>query len=1300
MYKMNRIIRLTYNELISNNVYVDSIKNNDGVKFLNKTESIKKYFTGETILPYDWAPDYENSFSIFDSTGYTAQCNGWMSIDRTEVSPSSIFINGNITNTFSNNGSVQLFLSKGDIVTASSLFDFTFSPSISDSNIPFDFNSTPFDIWSAVPVKNEDGLTLLKNLHIPNASTWNIKVREPNNLIITKILDNKAYNGDTFVCNIQFEKIKFASNLFSYCDTLTSFDSELSSLEDAPGMFFNCNLDSQSVEKILSSIPTYTTGEHTLTLTIQESAKEKFQEITGQTIELGNFYDISYKGWKINIFIKDNRLTQTPYDIYKNAISLKDNGSILIKNLYIPDASAWNKEIYQQYELTITSVNSDKAYNGDNFVCNIQSEYIENGDNLFLNNKNLVSFEGNLNALTSANYMFKNCYNLTSFENDLSNLISAKDMFLNCENLSIFNGDISKLSDGTNMFIGCVLNSTSIEHILNSIPTYTAGTHNLGLSLKSSEEAAVFNQITGANVEIGDIYNISYKGWTITTYILKDDREIPTKYDIWENVISVNKETGTVDFVDLYIPDASAWKTEIYDNFKLRIRKVEDNKAYNGDIFVCNILSEKIVNGDNLFNGVSSLTSFTDNLSSLSSGVNMFNDCSLDSISVETILSTIPSYTDGEHILTMRVSGDAAEKFKEITGATDISEELSSISFKGWTIQVNKVSILSTEYDIWEGTPYIPDASAWRTNVYDEHGLNITDIRDNKIYNGDEFVCNIQCESIENIETMDSELSFIVGEAFSNTNLSNVSGDFSSLIMMLSTFANTNISNFSGNLSSVMMGLFPFSGCYKLSSFDSDLSSLVAGGMDGMSMEFFQLFMKIKGFFSNTKLSSFNKNLSSLICGGAMFTNCNKLSSFHSDISSLGNYIKIFEIPTMAGASLPAPYPPQTQEDIDAWDEWNDSQYTSAFMFMGCNLDAESVEHILYSLPSYNDGLLRILGMTINPEAATKFGEITGTTPTTNYIIAAMAIDGMGVEIVEYKGWTILVNLYNNVSSEPDYDIPEGTEIISEWPLSGAFSSAPDSIYLIDNKIVEMDLSSTDSIFCLANINLDSVWYINDFGIFSGVQNFGLDFPSLEIGNALFQGSRFYIFSSYLGNLKLDIMSFSSCENLFAFVSSLKSLSFSMGTFGNCSSLETFLSDLRSLCMAGGTFQGCSSLSSFTPKLTSLGNYEKGYSDYINTAIKIPGETETPPTLEEFITQFPGAPDMFSGCQLDAASVENILTSIPEWNDEYYRELGMTIQSGEAATKFGEITGIIPASTEIVEVPFKGWNIKVNLYSV
>ena len=134
-------------------------------------------------------------------------------------------------------------------------------------------------------------------------------------------------------------------------------------------------------------------------------------------------------------------------------------------------------------------------------------------------------------------------------------------------------------------------------------------------------------------------------------------------------------------------------------------------------------------------------------------------------------------------------------------------------------------------------------------------------------------------------------------------------------------------------------------------------------------------------------------------------------------------------------------------------------------------------------------------------------------------------------------------------------------------------------------------------------------------------------------------------------------------------------------------------------------FVGCSNLTSFNARLFSFGDVEKVtdtiYDFYLSFMPVTEGEE--PPSKEDVMQDFGELTfggNMFTGCNLDALSVENILTSIPEWNDGIYRELGMTIQSGEAAEKFGEITGIIPASTEEVEVPFKGWNVKVNLFSV
>jgi hypothetical protein len=117
--------------------------------------------------------------------------------------------------------------------------------------------------------------------------------------------------------------------------------------------------------------------------------------------------------------------------------------------------------------------------------------------------------------------------------------------------------------------------------------------------------------------------------------------------------------------------------------------------------------------------------------------------------------------------------------------------------------------------------------------------------------------------------------------------------------------------------------------------------------------------------------------------------------------------------------------------------------------------------------------------------------------------------------------------------------------------------------------------------------------------------------------------------------------------------------------FYNCSKLTTFTSDLSSLENGYRMFYGCSTFTSFNSDLSSL---KKG-------------------------------DGMFYNCKLDAASVEKILTSIPTYSSGLY-PLTMRIQSGAAATKFGEITGTTPTSTSAVSVKYKGWTISVNIIKV
>jgi hypothetical protein len=67
----------------------------------------------------------------------------------------------------------------------------------------------------------------------------------------------------------------------------------------------------------------------------------------------------------------------------------------------------------------------------------------------------------------------------------------------------------------------------------------------------------------------------------------------------------------------------------------------------------------------------------------------MFDDCNLNSVSVEKILSSIPTYTSGSHILRMTIQSEAASKFGEITGTTPTSTSTVYVTYKGWSIRVN-----------------------------------------------------------------------------------------------------------------------------------------------------------------------------------------------------------------------------------------------------------------------------------------------------------------------------------------------------------------------------------------------------------------------------------------------------------------------------------------------------------------------------------------------------------------------------------------------------------------------------------
>lgn len=175
------------------------------------------------------------------------------------------------------------------------------------------------------------------------------------------------------------------------------------------------------------------------------------------------------------------------------------------------------------------------------------------------------------------------------------------------------------------------------------------------------------------------------------------------------------------------------------------------------------------------------------------------------------------------------------------------------------------------------------------------------------------------------------------------------------------------------------------------------------------------------------------------------------------------------------------------------------------------------------------------------------------------------------------------------------------------------------------------------------------------------------DYSGLEMGGTVPNSLRFNKIK-FRGDWKGSIGKFANGSNMFY----------------QCSNLTSFSGDLSSLTDGTSMFNGCTNLSSFTSDLSSLTNCPNMFSYCSN--------------LTSFNADLPSLIDggsMFSGCKLDAASVERILNTIPEYTDGSSHTLAMVVQSGEAASKFGEITGTTP-NFAIRNVNFKGWTITVN----
>ena len=501
-------IKFNKHGLNVNNIISDNIIASDGSKFLNENESNLKYIRSSIPQTYNWTPDWKNNVRGIDVVSFETPVNGWLSINK---SNSPILINGKQITTLPSSGSYQGMLKFGDVVTSSSEFSYTFAPCKSEM---LDWREVPtdYDIWRGAIFRNDDGSVESRDLYIPDASSWRYLVNN-NGLTITKVEDDKAYNSDEFVCNMQTEKIKRGYSAFYQFSNLTTFTSDLSSLTDGERMFMYC----ENLTTFTGDLSSLTNGERMFMYC------ENLTTFTGDLSSLTNGYQMFCECHKLTSFTSDlSSLTDggmmfddcESLTTFTSDLSSLTNGSMMFYNCNldydsirhisetIRDVSSFDERPtlnIGNYDLEATnfvvdimkkgwdigsnaiktpsffssavSVIDNNFYNSSNeLIGTYDTSTIILGKELFYKTKRVITtFDSDLSSLTDGWMMFYECRNLTTFTSDLSSITQAYQMFRTCPNLTTFTtSDLNSLTDGGSMFRDCT-NLTTFTYDLNSL---------------------------------------------------------------------------------------------------------------------------------------------------------------------------------------------------------------------------------------------------------------------------------------------------------------------------------------------------------------------------------------------------------------------------------------------------------------------------------------------------------------------------------------------------------------------------------------------------------------------------------------------------------------------------------------------------------------------------------------------------------------------------------------------------------------------------------------------------------------
>lgn len=308
-------------------------------------------------------------------------------------------------------------------------------------------------------------------------------------------------------------------------------------------------------------------------------------------------------------------------------------------------------------------------------------EKLYDGQNMFAYSYYLSSFASNVDELTSAQSMFDECKSLSSFQSALPSLTNGEAMFRYCHALESFNTDLSKLEVGGGMFESCY----SLKTFTSSLPELEFGTgmfyycYNLSSFNVSSmpclkDGAQMFYYCDSLSSFDGIDMEVLYAGYNMfekCSNLRTFSSNIP-KLRLGEDMFryckylsSITDSTASNEITLSYLTSASEmfYCCERLDSFYGNLSSLETARdmfsycfslsSFDLTDYDCNSLTDatcmfsycyqlgsangwsevrmytpNLTKADYMFDYCAALPSFYGKLSSLETGVSMFQDCS------------------------------------------------------------------------------------------------------------------------------------------------------------------------------------------------------------------------------------------------------------------------------------------------------------------------------------------------------------------------------------------------------------------------------------------------------------------------------------------------------------------------------------------------------------------------------------------------------------------------------------------------------------------------------------------------